>query len=108
MPSSPPPDPPDPPPHFVQTGKASWYGDSRNADGTPVNNASDISAAHRSLPFGTRIKATRLDTGATVSDIVIHDRGPYVDGRIVDFRPKVAELLDMVDAGVVPIKIEAQ
>lgn len=94
--------------NFVQTGIASWYNDNRNADGSPVDNEHDITAAHRTLPFGTRIRATRLDNGASLGDIEIRDRGPYVAGRIVDFRPAVARSLGMIDDGVVPIRIEVE
>lgn len=88
-----------------QDGIASWYSDSTNASGRPVNNSTDLTAAHRTLPFGTRIKATRRDTSSSV-EVTIQDRGPYSGGRIIDFRPVPAKALGMIDAGIVPIHLE--
>lgn len=88
-----------------QDGIASWYSDSTNASGTPVNNATDMTAASRTIPFGTRIKATRRDTNAS-ANVVIEDRGPYSGGRILDLRPAAARALDMIDIGIVPIHLE--
>jgi len=89
----------------TQTGDASWYDDSTNADDTPVHNATDLSAAHRTLPFGTKLLVTRTDTSQSV-EVTVHDRGPYVRGRIIDLRPAAAKALDMIDAGVVPVEIK--
>lgn len=87
-------------------GKASWYNDHQNADGTPVDNSRDISCATLHVPFGTKLRVTRIDTGASVENVVVHDRGPYYPGRIIDLRPKVAQMLGMIEAGVVPVKLE--
>ncbi len=63
------------------------------------------SAAHRTLPFGTRVKVTNLENGrATV--VVINDRGPFVDGRIIDLSRAAAKELDMIQAGVTQVEIE--
>lgn len=105
------PTPPPPQPHpwpnsgGPQDGIASWYSDATNASGTPVNNATDMTVAHRTLPFGTKLKATRRDTNTSV-DVVVEDRGPYSGGRIIDFRPAPARALGMIDAGIVPIHLE--
>jgi hypothetical protein len=88
-----------------QDGIASWYSDSTNADMTPVNNATDMTCAHRYLAFGTLVKATRRDTGQSVV-VGVHDRGPYAGGRIIDMRPAAARALTMIDAGIVPIHLE--
>jgi hypothetical protein len=84
---------------------SSWYSDATNASGTPVNNATDMTAASRTIPFGTRIKVTRKDTGATVV-VAIQDRGPYAGGRGLDLRPAPARILDMIDAGIISVHME--
>jgi rare lipoprotein A len=88
-------------------GKASYYGKSFHgktmADGTPMNPDANI-AASRTLPLGTKAEVTNLENGK--SEVVeIRDRGPYVDGRIVDVSPKVAEKLDMKEDGVAPVVV---
>ncbi|CCD93476.1 hypothetical protein BRAO375_2630001 [Bradyrhizobium sp. ORS 375] len=64
-----------------------------------------MTAAHRTLPFGTRLRVTRLDTGRSVL-VRINDRGPYVDGRVVDLSYAAASLLDMVDAGLADVRLD--
>jgi rare lipoprotein A len=88
-------------------GKASYYGKSfhgkKMADGTPMDPNANI-AASRTLPLGTKAEVTNLENGR--SEVVeIRDRGPYVDGRIVDVSPKVAEKLDMKEDGVAPVVV---
>lgn len=92
----------------ARTGKASFYGKQFHgktmADGTPMNPDANI-AASRTLPLGTKAEVTNLENGK--SEVVeIRDRGPYVDGRIVDVSPKVAEKLDMKEAGVAPVVVK--
>ena len=88
-------------------GKASYYGKEffgrTMADGTPMDPDSNI-AASRTLPLGTKAKVTNLDNGKSAV-VEIRDRGPYVDGRIVDLTPKTAEELDMLTEGVVPVEV---
>lgn len=88
-------------------GKASYYGKQFHgrtmADGTPMNPESNV-AASRTLPLGTKAEVTNLANGK--SEVVeIRDRGPYVDGRIVDVSPRVAEKLDMKEEGVAPVVV---
>ena len=88
-------------------GKASYYGKKfhgrKMADGTPMDPNSNI-AASRTLPLGTKAIVTNLENGK--SEVVeIRDRGPYVDGRIVDLTPKTAEKLDMKKDGVVAVEV---
>lgn len=89
------------------TGKASYYGEEffgrTMADGTPMDPESNI-AASRTLPLGTKAKVTNLENGKSAV-VEIRDRGPYVDGRIVDLTPKTAEQLDMVEEGVVDVEV---
>lgn len=90
-----------------RTGKASYYGKKFHgrtmADGTPMDPNSNI-AASRTLPLGTKARVTNLENGK--SEVVeIRDRGPYVDGRIVDLTPKTAEKLDMKEDGVAEVEV---
>ena len=64
-----------------------------------------LTAAHRHLPFGTRVRVTRIDTGKYVI-VRVNDRGPFVKGRIIDVSRQAAELLGMIDAGVARVKLE--
>ncbi|WP_245549135.1 septal ring lytic transglycosylase RlpA family protein [Noviherbaspirillum massiliense] len=89
-------------------GKASYYGKEfhgrKMADGTPMNPNSNV-AASRTLPLGTKARVTNLENGKSAV-VEIRDRGPYVDGRIVDLTPKVADALDMREQGVVPVEVK--
>ena len=64
-----------------------------------------FTAAHKTLPFGTRVKVTRLDTGSSVI-VRINDRGPYKPGRIIDLSERAAEEIGMTARGVTPVKLE--
>jgi rare lipoprotein A len=65
----------------------------------------DMTAAHRTLPFGTYVMVTNLDNGRSVK-VRINDRGPFVKDRIIDLSYAAARVLDAVGPGVVPVKIE--
>lgn len=92
----------------ARRGEASFYANSfagrTMADGTKMNPNANI-AASRTLPLGTKAKVTNLENGKSAV-VEIRDRGPYVDGRIVDLSPKVAEKLDMKKQGVAPVVVE--
>lgn len=93
----------------VQHGSASYYGDSfagrRTASGAPYEPRA-FTAAHRSLPFGSVLRVTRMDGGQSVY-VRVTDRGPYGPrGRILDLSRVAAERLGMLRAGVVKIKLE--
>ncbi len=64
-----------------------------------------MTAAHRTLPFGTRVKVTRADTGKSVV-VRINDRGPFTKGRIIDLSEKAAKELRMTGRGTAPVKLE--
>lgn len=64
-----------------------------------------LTAAHKTLPFGTRVKVTRLDTGNNVV-VRINDRGPYRAGRIIDLSERAAQVIGMTSRGTVPVKLE--
>lgn len=64
-----------------------------------------MTAAHKTLPFGTRVKVTRVDTGSSVV-VRINDRGPFKPGRVIDLSKRAAEEIDMTGRGLSPVKLE--
>jgi len=92
----------------TQTGKASFYADkfegSPTASGEKYKHAK-LTAAHKSLPFGTKVRVTNLANNETV-EVVINDRGPYVDGRIIDLSKSAAEELGFVNLGLAEVRVE--
>lgn len=93
----------------VETGKASWYNVRTNrghatASGERLNERA-ATAAHKTLPMGTKVRVTNLANGN--SEVVrINDRGPFIRGRIIDVTIGTAEKLGFVRSGVVPVKVE--
>ena len=91
-----------------QTGLASWYGPGfygrPTASGATYTGA-DLTAAHRALPLGTRVRVTNLENGRRVV-VVVDDRGPYVGGRVIDLSTAAARRLDMIRDGVVRVRVE--
>lgn len=92
----------------TQTGKASFYAD--KFEGRPTASGekykhNKLTAAHKTLPFGTKVRVTNTANNQTV-DVVINDRGPYVDGRVIDLSKSAAEKLDFVNVGLAEVKIE--
>jgi rare lipoprotein A len=86
-------------------GLASTYGEgSQTASGVRFN-ASELTAAHRTLPFGTRVRVTNHSNGHSVV-VTINDRGPFVSGRIIDVTPAAARALGM--SGLAPVTIERE
>jgi rare lipoprotein A len=100
-----------PPPaarHHHQTGIASWYGAQHNGRRTANGETlkSDLAtAAHRRLPFGSLVKVTNSATG-TVVVVRINDRGPYVDGRIIDLSESAARALGIVATGLAQVSLD--
>jgi peptidoglycan lytic transglycosylase len=93
---------------FVETGYASWYGShyhGRVAASGNIFNRQKLTAAHRTLPFGTRAKITNLRNGCSVI-VRISDRGPFVPGRIVDLSEAAARELDLLESGVSRVRLE--
>lgn len=87
-----------------QCGKGSWYAlHSRTASGEMMN-PSLMTAAHRSLPFGSKVKVTNRTNGKSVV-VRINDRGPFVHGRIVDVSREAARRLGMVRSGIASVCI---
>jgi rare lipoprotein A len=89
----------------VPRGLASYYTAPQPTANGEVFDTTAMTAAHRSLPFGTRLRVTRLDTGRAVT-VRINDRGPYVDGRVVDLSYAAAAALDMVDSGLANVRLD--
>lgn len=92
----------------VQTGKASFYAD--KFEGNPTASGekyrhSKLTAAHKTLPFGTRVRVTNLSNNESV-EVVINDRGPYVENRIIDLSKSAAEKLGFVNQGLADIRLE--
>lgn len=92
----------------VQTGKASFYADkfegTQTASGEKYRHKK-FTAAHKTLPFGTRVRVTNLSNNESV-EVVINDRGPYVEGRVIDVSKAAAEKLGFVNLGLAEVKIE--
>ena len=87
-----------------QCGKASWYSmGTKTANGERMN-AAALAAAHRSLPFGTRVKVENLSNGKSVV-VRINDRGPFIGGRVIDLTRGAAEQIGMVKSGVARVKV---
>lgn len=91
----------------VIKGYASYYGDEfdgRKTANGDIFSQSKFTAAHKSFPFGTKVKVTNLNNGLSVV-VIINDRGPFVRGRVIDLSKAAALIIDMVNSGVVPVEI---
>jgi rare lipoprotein A len=88
------------------TGAASWYGGRFNgrrcSDGSRFSEAR-LTAAHRSLPFGTKVLVKNRKTGDTCV-VEVNDRGPFIDGRVIDVSKAAAKQLNMVSAGIASVE----
>ncbi len=94
---------------YSAEGKASYYGSRHHGRRTASGERFDqhaLTAAHRTLPFGTRVKVTNLNNDRTVV-VRINDRGPHIRGRIIDLSREAAERLGMLRAGVAPVRVES-
>lgn len=91
----------------IETGIASWYTSDKSeaitANGEHFDENS-LSAAHKSLKFGTVVRVTNKTNNRSV-DVRINDRGPYVDGRIIDLTPSAAKEIDMLKSGIAPVAL---
>jgi rare lipoprotein A (peptidoglycan hydrolase) len=91
----------------LQTGYASWYGKAHQGRPTTSGEPYDMkkfTAAHPALPMGTRLYVTNLKNGRSVT-VRVNDRGPFVDGRIVDLSYAAAHEVGALGDGVVPVRI---
>jgi rare lipoprotein A len=93
---------------YAETGDASFYGAKHHGRKTAsgeVFDASDLTAAHRRLPFGTRVQVTNLENGKNVV-VEVNDRGPFVRGRVIDLsRAAFRQIADLSD-GVVRVRVQ--
>ena len=88
----------------AQCGRASWYAlHSRTASGERMN-PSALTAAHRTLPFGTKLRVTNKNNGRSVV-VRINDRGPKLSSRIIDLSPAAAKKLGMTRKGLMRVRL---
>ncbi len=92
----------------IGTGHASYYGDEfagqQTANGETFN-PSALTAAHKTLPFGSKVKVTNTANGKSVV-VRVNDRGPYVAGRLIDLSHAAAKKIGMVDSGTANVRLE--
>ena len=91
----------------TQTGRASWYGGAHHGRVTASGERFDmhaLTAAHPTLPFGTRLRVVNLDNDRQV-EVRINDRGPSVSGRILDLSYAAARALGATGPGVIPVRL---
>ena len=106
--STTPPSSTEPPTTKTVKGRASWYGPGlygRRTTSGEVLRQCTLTAAHSSLPMGTKVKVTRTDTGQSVT-VLINDRKPFKPGTVIDLAHGAAVELDIVDDGTGPVQIE--
>ena len=90
-----------------EVGMASWYGAPHHGRRTASGEVFDmhqLTAAHKTLPFGTRLLVTNRDTSQSV-EVRVNDRGPFVGGRILDVSYAAARLLGAVGPGLIPVRV---
>ncbi len=92
----------------AEVGMASWYGKKfhgkKTASGERFNMYA-MTAAHKTLPFNSRVRVTNLDNNKSVK-VRINDRGPWTKGRIIDLSYAAAKKIDMIEKGVVKVRVE--
>jgi rare lipoprotein A len=91
--------------HPASGGVASFYSEGQQTANGEQFDPNDLTAAHPSLPFGTRLRVTNVSTGRSVT-VRVNDRGPFVHGRVVDVSYSAARALGMVHAGVANVKLD--
>jgi rare lipoprotein A len=98
-------------PHHTATteiasqGVASFYWEGTQTASGEKFDTHALTAAHPTLPFGTRLRVTNVSTGRSVT-VRVNDRGPYIPGRIVDVSPTAADALGMVESGIAKVKLD--
>ena len=93
---------------YTEDGNASWYGNpfnGRRASNGEIYDMYKLTAAHRTLPFDTMVRVTNLNNGKSTT-VRITDRGPFVEGRIIDLSLAAAREIESVGPGVVPVRLE--
>jgi len=100
--------PPDAKPLSTETGLASWYGPpyhNRRGSNGEVYDMNSFTAAHRTLPLGTIVRVTNLKSGRSAV-VRITDRGPFIEGRVIDLSLAAAKRIDLWRAGVSEVRVE--
>ncbi|WP_299492423.1 septal ring lytic transglycosylase RlpA family protein [Acaryochloris sp. IP29b_bin.137] len=93
---------------YQVSGEASWYGPGFHGNYTAngeVYNQYALTAAHKTLPFGTRVKVTNLYNGRSVV-VRINDRGPFIPGRVIDLSQGAAQVIGVTSSGVAPVRMD--
>ena len=93
---------------FRQSGEASWYGpgfQGRTTANGETFDTNEMTAAHRSLPFDSFVRVTNRTNGKSVV-VRINDRGPFIEGRIIDLSRAAAEELEILSSGTAPVLVE--
>jgi len=93
---------------WTETGVASWYGipyHGRQAANGEIYDMNELTAAHRTLPFGAIVKVTSLASSASVT-VRITDRGPFVGDRIIDLSRQAARQIDMIGPGIMKVRLQ--
>ena len=94
--------------NYTETGEASWYGPGFHGKKTSSGdtyNQNAFTAAHKTLPFGTRLNVKNLDNGRTTR-VTVNDRGPFKSGRIIDLSRAAANDLGMIGTGTARVRIQ--
>ena len=95
--------------HYVEVGTASWYGPGFGGNPTSsgeIYDVADMTAAHQTLPLGTRVLVTNLNNGRSV-DVRINDRGPFAKGRIIDLSYAAGRELGLIAPGTAAVRVES-
>jgi rare lipoprotein A len=95
--------------HYAEVGTASWYGPGFSGNPTSsgeIYDVSDMTAAHQTLPLGTRVVVTNLVNGKSI-EVRINDRGPFAKGRIIDLSFAAAHAVDLVGPGTARVRVES-
>ncbi|HEU4345928.1 MAG TPA: septal ring lytic transglycosylase RlpA family protein [Candidatus Binatia bacterium] len=93
---------------LTQTGIASWYGPGFHGKATAsgaIYDQNELTAAHQTLPLGTRVMVTNLESGGSI-EVTINDRGPFAKGRIIDLSYAAGKALGMIAPGTAAVRIE--
>ena len=91
----------------AEVGLASWYGrdfHGRRTSSGEIYDMYQMTAAHRTLPLGTRVEVIHLETGRSIQ-VRVNDRGPFIAGRVIDLSYGAARVLGMVGQGVAPVRV---
>ena len=93
------------PTQVASQGIASFYTDDQQTASGEKFDTHELTAAHRTLPFGTRLRVTNVTTGRSVT-VRVNDRGPYIPGRVVDVSGSAANELGITDSGIAKVKLD--